>query len=121
MDKSLPKYIWKHTCAQQIWILLVVAVSMYTYFLSFDLPKLIVNGPIQGQGFPSAEATQTYLRLAFDIPGFGPLTLFSGIEVGRSGALILLCSIFLLLVSHFDRISFYCCCLFFDRRLFDFD
>ena len=27
---------------------------MVPYFLSFDLPKQIVNGPIQGQGFESA-------------------------------------------------------------------
>ncbi len=32
-------------------ILTIVAASMIPYFLSFDLPKQIVNGPIQGKGF----------------------------------------------------------------------
>ena len=53
MEKRLSRYIWTHTRGQQLWILLVVAVSMVPYFLSFDLPKQIVNGPIQGQGFDS--------------------------------------------------------------------
>ena len=44
MDKSLARYIWKHTHAHQLWILLVVLLSMIPYYMSFDLPKLIVNG-----------------------------------------------------------------------------
>ncbi|MGL4590425.1 MAG: ABC transporter ATP-binding protein, partial [Aestuariivirga sp.] len=73
MDKNLSKYIWKHTRSQQIWILIVVLVSMYTYFLSFDLPKFIVNGPIQGQGFETPGATQTYLKLAPTLPFIGTI------------------------------------------------
>ena len=98
MDKSLARYVWTHTRLQQIWILIVVAVSMYTYFLSFDLPKLIVNGPIQGRGFETGEAAQTYFHIAFDLPALGHLEVFPGIQLGRLWALVLLCAVFLLLV-----------------------
>ena len=60
MEKSLAKYIWSNTRLEQIWILLVVFASMVPYFLSFDLPKQIVNGPIQGKGFEKEGATQTF-------------------------------------------------------------
>ena len=36
--------------------------------MSFDLPKQIVNGPIQGDGFEQPGATQTFLSLDFDVP-----------------------------------------------------
>ncbi|TJV28652.1 MAG: ABC transporter ATP-binding protein, partial [Mesorhizobium sp.] len=51
MEPSLARYIWTHTRKQQLWILMIVVLSMIPYFLSFDLPKLIINGPIQGSGF----------------------------------------------------------------------
>jgi hypothetical protein len=59
MDKNLFRYIWRITRRHQLWILLIVLLSMPTYFMSFDLPKQIVNGPIQGQGFETPGATQT--------------------------------------------------------------
>ena len=71
MEAGLARYIWKHTWANQVWILLVVAVSMVPYFMSFDLPKRIVNGPIQGAGFERPGATQTFLDIAFDLPFIG--------------------------------------------------
>ena len=46
----------------------VVVVSLPFYFLSLDLPKSIVNGPIQGQGFSSPTDTETAMRIAFDLP-----------------------------------------------------
>ena len=51
MEPSLLKYIWTHTWRQQLFILMIVGLSMIPYFMSFDLPKQIVNGPIQGDGF----------------------------------------------------------------------
>jgi putative ABC transport system ATP-binding protein len=107
MDKSLTKYIWKHTRAQQIWILIVVAVSMYTYFLSFDLPKEIINGPINGRGFEAEGAVQTYLDIAFDLPLIGHVQVFPGIQVERVQALMLLSGLFLLLVIVNGGFKFY--------------
>jgi putative ABC transport system ATP-binding protein len=98
MDKSLARYIWKHTRAQQLWILLVVLLSMIPYYMSFDLPKLIVNGAIQGRGFETEGATQTYFPIAFDLPGVGRIHLFGGIELDRLSSLVMLSGIFLLLI-----------------------
>ncbi len=98
MEKSLARYIWTHTRSQQLWVLFVVAISMVTYFLSFDLPKLIVNIPIQGKGFESAGATQIFMHIAFDVPFIGHLEIFRGVELGRVAMLVALSTVFLLLV-----------------------
>ena len=96
MDKNLAKYIWRHTSRQQIWILAVILLSMPTYFLSLDLPKQIVNGPIQGKGFDDPNATQLFMHIAFNIPGLGQVTLFPGVELTRMSMLYALSLVFLL-------------------------
>ena len=96
MERNLFKYIWSHSKRQQIWILIVVALSMPTYFLAFDIPKLIVNGPIQGRGFETPDATQKVLPISIGNPfGDGSFTLFSGFELDRMGALMALSAAFL--------------------------
>ncbi|CAN5242501.1 ABC transporter ATP-binding protein [soil metagenome] len=111
MESNLAKYIWKHTSRQQLWILFIVLASMPTYFLSFDLPKLIVNGPIQGKGFDTPDATQTFLRLAFDPPDWlssaGPFVLFDGFSLNRFQMLMALSAGFLLLVIINGLFKFY--------------
>ena len=98
METRISRYIWKHTKKQQLWILLVVALSMVPYFMSFDLPKQIVNGPIQGTGFEAEGATQTFFRLEFDLYYFGHVSLFQGFELSRTSSLFLLSMMFLMLV-----------------------
>ena len=98
MERSLARYIWKHTWRQQIWILVVVFVSMIPYFLSFDLPKQIVNGPIQGNGFEQPGATRTFMQISFDLPLFGHVKLFHGIQLERTSMLFALSFVFLALV-----------------------
>ncbi len=98
LDPSLSSYIWRHTKPQQIWILCVVALSMIPYFMSFNLPKMIVNGPIQGAGFENPEATQIFGRLAFSLPGLGEVVLFQGMELERVATLMALSAVFLGLV-----------------------
>jgi putative ABC transport system ATP-binding protein len=98
MDINLTRYIWSHTRKQQLWILLVVAISMVPYFLSFDLPKQIVNGPIQGKGFEQPGATQHFFDISFSLPWIGDIQLFNGIELTRMETLYGLSVVFLLLV-----------------------
>jgi putative ABC transport system ATP-binding protein len=98
LDQNLSRYIWRHTRPQQIWILCIVAISMIPYFMSFNLPKMIVNGPIQGAGFEDPEATQIFGRLAFSLPGLGEIVLFPGVPLERVGTLMALSAVFLLLV-----------------------
>ena len=70
MDSNLFKYIWRHSWREQLVILAVVAVSQVFYFLSLDLPKTIVNGPIQGQGFETPGDTERFFPIAFDLPAW---------------------------------------------------
>ena len=74
MDQSIFRYTWRYSRREQIWLLFVVVASLPFYFLSLDLPKRIINGPIQGQGFTGPTDTETAMRIAFDLPGW----LFGG-------------------------------------------
>ncbi|MFU0504846.1 ABC transporter transmembrane domain-containing protein [Pseudaminobacter sp. NGMCC 1.201702] len=107
MEKSLARYIWTHTRKQQLWILLIVAISMIPYFLSFDLPKLIVNGPIQGEGFDSPGDTKPFMNIEFDLPGMEKVVLFPGLQLDREQTLLALSLVFLLLVIVNGLFKFY--------------
>jgi putative ABC transport system ATP-binding protein len=98
LDANITRYIWTHTRKQQFWILFVVALSMIPYFMSFNLPKQIVNGPIQGEGFATADATQVFMRFAPDLPWLGEIVVFPGISLDRLGTLFALSGVFLGLV-----------------------
>ncbi len=98
MEKSLARYIWSNTRLEQIWILTIVAASMIPYFLSFDLPKQIVNGPIQGKGFEHPGDTQTFMHISFNVPLLGHIEVFEGLHLTRFWMLIALSLVFLALV-----------------------
>lgn len=102
MDKNLAKYIWRHTGRHQLWILFIILLSMPTYFLSLDLPKQIVNGPIQGDGFNTPGAKQTFFKIAIDFPDWiskaEPIVLFQGFHLDRFNMLMALSGAFLVLV-----------------------
>ncbi len=110
MEKNLFAYVWRHTKRQQIWILIVILASLPFYFMSLELPKRIVNGPIQGSGFEQPGATETFLQIQIDVPSFissQPLTLFPGIEMERLPYLIALSLLFLGLVCVNGLFKFY--------------
>ncbi|PRD42435.1 hypothetical protein C5748_16780 [Phyllobacterium phragmitis] len=107
MEQSLARYIWMHTKKQQLWIVVVVILSMVPYFMSFDLPKLIVNGPIQGQGFENPGATQSFMAFSPNLPFIGEVNLFSGFQLTREGMLVALSLVFLLLVIVNGLFKFY--------------
>lgn len=107
MEKGLARYIWRNTSRQQLWILAIVALSMIPYFLSFDLPKQIVNGPIQGQGFEDVDATRTFMELSPTLPLIGEVHLFGGFELDRLQTLLALSFVFLGLVVLNGLFKFY--------------
>ncbi|TNM61915.1 ABC transporter transmembrane domain-containing protein [Aliirhizobium smilacinae] len=107
MERSLLRYIWSHTRRQQLWILLVVAASMVPYFLAFDLPKQIVNGPIQGNGFEATDARQPFFRIAYELPLIGHVELANGIDLDRPQTLMALSTVFLVLVLINGLFKFY--------------
>lgn len=113
MDKNLFRYIWKHSRGEQIWVLIIVLASFPFMFLLLDLPKTIVNGPIQGQGFEQPGAVVNWFAIHIPIPG--PLqgtlgeefTLFNGFEMERLGYLLTLSLSFLALVCINGLFKFY--------------
>ena len=98
MEQGLSRFIWDYTRREQTWILAVVLVSMIPYYMAFDLPKQIVNGPIQGQGYETAGATQIFFHMSVDVPLIGNVVLFPGISLERLPALMALSLAFLALV-----------------------
>jgi len=91
LDPNLFRYIWTYSRPQQIWILVIVLLSMPTYFLSLNIPKDIINGPIQGIGYETPGATTKVLPITIGNPfGDQSITIFSGFEVDRIGALVVL-------------------------------
>src|SRR5262245_17149235 len=105
MESNLFKYIWRHSWREQLVILAVVLVSQVFYFLSLDLPKTIVNEPIQGKGFEMPDATARYFVISFDLPAFvapdvadRTVHVFNGFEFERTDYLVALSLTFLTLV-----------------------
>ena len=103
MEPRLFKYIWHHSRRDQIWILLVVVISMPFVFYSYELPKLIVNGPIEAKDLFSdlSRPEEPFLRLQFDLGWLGgpsDFVLFSGVMLDRFSYLYALCGAFLTLV-----------------------
>lgn len=113
MDKSLFRYVWRHSKSEQLWVLFIVLASMPFYFMSLNLPKTIVNKAIQGEGFDHPEATATVMDIAIPIPGFlsgvfgDSITIFSGVDVERLPYLIILSLMFLALVCVNGLFKFY--------------
>jgi putative ABC transport system ATP-binding protein len=103
MEPNLLTYIWKNSKKEQTVALLIILASMPTYFLSLELPKQIVNGPIQGVGFDNPGDIATFMRITLPLPDFlysgEPIVLFSGIDFERVGYLLALSISFLVLVS----------------------
>jgi len=102
LEPNLMKYVWRHSRADQVWMLFVIIASMPFYFMSLDLPKQIVNGPIQGRGFENPDDTATFLTTYLPLPQWltgGPIMIFPGIELDRLSYLFALSAMFLLLVG----------------------
>ncbi len=75
---------------------------MVFYYASLDLPKMIINQPIQGKGFASPDATAAFLRLHFTLPDSSwadaKLELFDGFALERTSYLFALTLTFLALI-----------------------
>ncbi len=102
MEASLFRYIWSQTRKEQIWILLIILASMPFNFVMLDLPKYIVNGPIQAKGFENASSTQHYFQVRIPVPmalkGNGFIEVLHGFDLDRVWSLVVLSALFLLLV-----------------------
>jgi len=111
LEKNILRYVWNHTRREQLWILSIILISMPTLFLVLDLPKNIINKPVQGVGFEDVAATETFLNLSIGIPdwlfGGGTLTLLEGFSMERLPYLLALSFSFLALVCVNGLFKFY--------------
>jgi putative ABC transport system ATP-binding protein len=101
MDKSLFRYIWRHSKRDQLIIFAVVIASLPFYFASLDLPRRIVNEAIQGKSFAKGNETAPFLQIAFTLPdwlGGAAFNLFEGFPVDRLSLLYGLSGLFLFFV-----------------------
>jgi putative ABC transport system ATP-binding protein len=98
MERNIFRYIWNYSRPEQVVVVLLVVISMIPYYLAFDLPKQIVNGPLQGAGFDTPGSTQPFMALSFDLPFIGTIHLSDGIELERLPLLVALSFTFLGLV-----------------------
>lgn len=100
MERGLFGFIWRYSKREQLLIVPLVIASMVVLFASLDLPKTIVNEPIQGKRFPNPDSTVIFLRMAFSLPDFlgGPAVLFEGFAMERTPYLIALSLSFLVLI-----------------------
>lgn len=111
IDENLMRFVWHHTRRQQIWIFLVILFSMPTYFLVFDLPKQIINGPIVGGPFGEGKETVLFPQISLPLPdwisGGGSFLLFEGWTLDRFQYLLALSLSFLALVIVNGAFKFY--------------
>ena len=101
MERGLFGFILKYSKREQLLIVPLVVLSMLFYYASLDLPKTIINQPIQGKGFPKVDSTVAFMRLNFKLPDFlggHAVHLFDGFELERTLYLLALTFTFLALI-----------------------
>jgi putative ABC transport system ATP-binding protein len=101
MDKSLFRYVWRHSKRDQLLVCAVVVASLPFYFASLDLPRRIVNEAIQGKAFASGQTTAQFLSWTFSLPswlGGASFKVFDGFPVDQLQMLMGLSGLFLILV-----------------------
>ncbi len=109
MERALFGFIVKYSKREQLLIVPLVVLSMLFYYASLDLPKTIINQPIQGKGFPSPESTAAFLRINLSLPDFlggASLRVFDGFPLERVPYLVALTLTFLALIVISGLIKF---------------
>lgn len=103
--QSLYRYIWQHSRRDQLVILAIALAAQPFYFITLSLPKSIVNGPIQGEGFATPGATKSFFHVAFDWFG-SEWVMFQGVALERVPYLFALSFLFLALVGFNGYLKF---------------
>jgi putative ABC transport system ATP-binding protein len=109
MEKSLFRYVWRHTKREQFAILLIIVLAQVFYFLSLNIPKNIVNEAIQGRSFAKDAqghvvpgSTTKFFAIDIPIPSFlsdiGSLHVFDGFALEQIPYLFALSFLFLAMV-----------------------
>ncbi|WP_413989859.1 cyclic nucleotide-binding domain-containing protein [Labrys okinawensis] len=93
-------YIWKNSRRQQIYIIVIVLVSLPFYYLSLDLPRGIVNDAIQGRAFNKGTVEVPLVHIDLELPDFlgGYAFKYTALPLSRMEYLMALSLIFIVLV-----------------------
>jgi len=101
LDTNLFRYVWRHSRREQIGILLLILASLPLYFVSLDIPRLIVSDALQGEAFRGGRTTASLFEWSVTLPQFlggNKVVLFQGMELDQIEYLLALSFLFLLLV-----------------------
>ena len=79
MEPTVYKYIIRHSMKQQLVLIVLAGVSFPFLYFFYELPKMIVNGAINGMAGPFP-------------------TVIGGVELDQTGYLFALCALFLVFV-----------------------
>lgn len=100
IDPRLFRYIWRHSQREQLIILALILLQLPFFWLSLDLPKIIVNDGIQGGVFRDGQTLVRFFQFSLSLPGFlGGATyhISPGIVLQQLHYLLVLSFLFLLL------------------------
>ncbi len=109
MERNLFGFIIHHSKRDQLLIVPLVFASMAIYYLSLDLPKTIINEPIQGKRFPNPDSTAPFLKVVFKLPDFlggQTVRLFDGFPLEQLPYLFALTLTFLTLIVLIGFVKF---------------
>jgi putative ABC transport system ATP-binding protein len=101
LDSNLFRFIWRHSRRDQLVILGVIFASLPFYWISLDIPKLIVNDALLGRAFKDGQTTATLFHWSLELPsvlGGGSILLSNGLQFEQMQYLFVLSGLFLLLV-----------------------
>ena len=66
MDRSMYRFVLKHSGRQQLYILIFVAISWPVGFMLFDVPKQIINRALGGEGPPFSASVLGLFDFSFN-------------------------------------------------------
>ncbi|MBX2854918.1 MAG: cyclic nucleotide-binding domain-containing protein [Rhodobacteraceae bacterium] len=65
MDPTLFSYIWRHSARQQLMLLAITIASFPVLYMTLEIPKVIVNDAIGGDGSPVEAFGFTFTQIEF--------------------------------------------------------
>ncbi|MEP7064060.1 MAG: ABC transporter ATP-binding protein [Betaproteobacteria bacterium] len=84
MERSLLRYILKHTWRDQVWMLVLTAISFPLIYINLEIPKRIVNSAIGGKHIPAEffgfPVTQVSYLMALSLLLLALITINGGLK-----------------------------------------
>jgi putative ABC transport system ATP-binding protein len=101
LDQNLFRFVWRHSRRDQIFVLVLILLSLPFYWGSLDIPKRIVNDGLQGKVFQGVGPTVPFGSLSITLPqtfGGATLSLFPPWQLDQQSLLFALSGLYLFFV-----------------------